>query len=62
MEHKKSLEELNKEALEKLDDYVKSKGAAAEEHHEIIGAAKDKWQAAWNEFLEKLVVLERIEI
>ena len=62
MEHKKSLEDLNKEALEKLDGYVKSKGAAAEVHHEKIGAAKDKWQAAWNEFLETLVVLEKIEI
>lgn len=62
MEHKKRLEELNKEALDKLDEYVKLKGPAAEEHHEKIGAAKEKWQAAWNEFLETLVVLERLEI
>jgi len=62
MEHKKRLEELNKEALEKLDAYMKAKGAAGAEHHEKINSAKDKWQAAWNEFLESLLVLERLEI
>ena len=62
MEHTKRWEELNKEALEKLDEYMKSKGTAADEHHEKISTAKDKWQAAWNEFLETLVVLEKLEI
>jgi hypothetical protein len=62
MEHKKRLDELNKEALEKLDAYMKAKGEAGAEHHEKINAAKDKWQAAWNEFLETLMVLEKLEI
>lgn len=62
MEHTKRLEELNKEALEKLDAYIKTKGDAANEHHEKISTAKDKWQAAWNEFLETLLVLEKLEI
>ena len=62
MEHKKRLEELNKEALEKLEEYIAAKGAAAGEHHETIGVAKDKWQKAWNEFLETLLVLEKLEI
>ncbi len=62
MEHKKRLEELNKEALEKLEDYMKTKSEAAAEHQEKIGTAKDKWQAAWNEFLETLMVLEKLEI
>ena len=62
MEHTKRWEELNKEALEKLDEYMRSKGTAANEHHEKISTAKDKWQAAWNEFLETLVVLEKLEI
>ncbi len=62
MEHTKRWEELNKEALEKLDEYMKSKGTAANDHHEKISSAKDKWQAAWNEFLETLVVLEKLEI
>ena len=56
------LEELNQAALDKLDEYVKSKGAAGDEHNEKISNAKEKWQAAWNEFLETLLVLEKLEI
>jgi hypothetical protein len=62
METQKHLEELNKASLEKLDEYLKTKGEAGAEHHEKINAAKDKWQLAWNEFLETLLVLEKIEI
>ncbi|MBL0358588.1 MAG: hypothetical protein IPP72_17760 [Chitinophagaceae bacterium] len=62
MEPTKRLEELNNEALEKLEEYMKTKGEATAEHHEKVGAAKDKWQAAWNEFLETLMVLEKLEI
>ncbi len=62
MEHTKRLEELNKEALEKLEEYMKAKGEAAAEHKEKIGTAKDKWQASWNDFLETLLVLEKLEI
>ncbi len=62
MEHKQRMEALNKEALEKLEEYMKAKGEAGAEHHEKINTAKDKWQTAWNEFLETLLVLERLEI
>jgi hypothetical protein len=62
MEPTKRLEELNKEALEKLEEYIKTKGGAAGEHQEKIDIAKDKWQTAWNEFLETLLVLEKLEI
>ena len=62
MEHKKRLEELNQETLDKLDEYVKSKGTAGDEHNEKITSAKEKWQVAWNEFLETLLVLEKLEI
>lgn len=62
MEHTKRLEELNKEILEKLDEYIKAKGEVADEHIVKIGTAKDKWQIAWNEFLETMVVLQRVEI
>lgn len=62
MEQKKQLEELNKATLDKLDEYVKSKGIAGDEHQEKISSAKEKWQTAWNEFLETLMVLEKLEI
>jgi uncharacterized phage-associated protein len=62
MEPKKQLEDINKEALEKLEDFIRTKGKASEEHQEKISTAKEKWQAAWNEFLETLLVLERLEI
>ncbi len=62
MEHKKRLEELNTEALEKIEELIKNKGESTVEHTERITTAKDKWQVAWNEFLETLVVLEKLEI
>ena len=62
MEHKKKLEELNKESLQKLEDYIKTKGTLKDEHHEEIHRAKDEWQIAWNKLMEALLILERIEI
>ena len=62
MEHKKRLEELNDETLKKLEEYMQAKGSTGSEHHDTINTAKEKWQAAWNEFLETLTVLERLEI
>lgn len=62
MEHTKHLEELNKETLSKLEAYIQTKADASAEDHEKIGAAKDKWQSAWNEFLQTLIVLEKLEI
>lgn len=62
MEHANRLKELNKETLEKLEEYIKTKGETSAEHQEKIGVAKEKWQTAWNEFLETLLVLERLEI
>ncbi len=62
MEHKKKLEELHKESLQKLDDYVKAKGSLKEEDHEKLHQAKEEWQKAWSKVMEALIVLERIEI
>ena len=62
MEHKKKLEELNKESLQKFEEYVKAKGTLKEEDHENLHRAKDEWQVAWNKLMEALMVLERLEI
>lgn len=62
MEHKEKLEDLHKASLEKVDEYLKSKPAIPQEHHEKINEAKKEWQAAWNNFLEVLLMLEQLEI
>ncbi|MDP4264269.1 MAG: hypothetical protein Q8941_17195 [Bacteroidota bacterium] len=62
MEHKKKLEELNKESLQKLEDYVKTKGELKGEDHEKLHRAKDEWQTAWRKLMDALMVLERLEI
>ncbi len=62
MDHKEKLEELNKASLEKIDTYLKSKGEIPKEHQEKIKAARNEWQASWNNFLELLIMLEKLEI
>jgi hypothetical protein len=62
MEHKKRLEELNTESLEKLEEYLKTKEIIVEEDHEKVRKAKEEWQIAWNKLMEALMVLERLEI
>ena len=62
MDHKKRLEELHKEVIEKLNEYEKAKGEMENEHHEKLNEAKTNWQNAWNKLMEVLMVLERLEI
>jgi len=62
MSHKLKLEELNKEALQKLEDYMKEKADKSQEHHSEVQNARDEWQLAWNKLMETLLVLERLEI
>jgi hypothetical protein len=61
-DHKKRLEELRKEAFEKLEEYVKAKGELEKEHKEKLEEARGEWEKAWNKLIEVLMVLERLEI
>ena len=63
MEHKKKLEELNKQSLHKLEEYLKAKEIVLkEDEHKKLHSAREEWQVAWNKLMEALLVLERIEI
>ena len=62
MEHKKRLEELNNESLQKLEEYLKTKETLLDENHQNFHKAKEEWQVAWNKLMEALMVLERLEI
>jgi len=62
MDPKIKLEELNKEALEKLEKYMQDKGSGEGEEHDKVHAAKNEWQVAWNKLMETLLVLEKLEI
>lgn len=62
MEHRSRLEELNKESLLKLEEYMKAKQTLKDEDHEKLHKAKNDWQYAWNQLMETLLVLERLEI
>ena len=62
MEHKKRLEELHNESLEKFDEYLNTKGQLKEEDHTRVHKAKEEWQVAWAKLMETLMVLERLEI
>ena len=62
MDAKNQFEALNKETLKKLEDYMEAKKSAGNVHSQKIDSAKEKWQIAWNEFLETLLTLEKLEI
>lgn len=62
MEHKKTLEELNKQSLDKIDDFLKTKAGLKEDDHEKIKEARQKWQSSWSEFMDILMYLETLEI
>ncbi len=63
MDTKKKLEELNKESLQKLEDYLQSKkDTLKQEDHEKLHNAKEEWQKAWGKLMETLIVLEHLEI
>jgi len=62
MDHKEKMEELNRQALERFQEYAKSKEKLGEEHQKKLHDAKAEWQGSWNKLMEVLMVLERLEI
>jgi len=62
MEHKKRLEELHNESLQKFEEYVNTKGPLKDEDHSKLHKAKEEWQLAWAKMMETLMVLERLGI
>ena len=62
MEHKKALEELNRQKLEKIDEYLKTKENIGDEHNEKLNDAKSKWQEAWAKYMDVLMYLETLEL
>jgi len=62
MDHKKELEDLHKKSLEKMDEYMKTKGEIGEADHAKLTRAKKEWQDAWTKFMEVLMYLEKFEL
>ena len=62
MDHKNRLEELNKEAVDKFEEYMQLKSRPGSEEHDKAHSAKNEWQLAWAKLMETLMILERLEI
>jgi len=55
MEHKKILDDLNRQKLEKIDEYLKTKKNIPPEHQNMLDHAKSKWQEAWTKYLDVIM-------
>ena len=62
MDTQQKLEELNRESLKQLEEYLKSKGELKQDEHLKVVKASEEWQTAWNKLREAIMVLERLEI
>jgi hypothetical protein len=62
MKHKQILEDLNKQSLEKIEEYLKTKENLKDEHRKKLHEAKNKWQSSWTDFMDILMYLETLEI
>ena len=58
----KKLSRLHTQTVKGAEEIIGKIPAENKEHSEKVEQARQKWQAAWNEFLETLLVLERLEI
>jgi hypothetical protein len=62
MEHKEILDDLNRQKLEKIDQYLKTKKNIPPEHQTMLDRAKEKWQEAWAKYLDTIMYLETLEL
>jgi hypothetical protein len=61
-DHKKSLDELNKQSLKKFEEFLKNRSDLKEGQHEKITQAKKEWQEAWQKLVDVATVLDSFEI
>jgi len=61
-DHQKELKELHTRSIDKFNEYLSSKKTLKKEDHQKLQQQRDKWHEAWNELMETLLTLERIEI
>ncbi len=61
-DHKKSLDELNKQSLEKFEEYLKTRNNLKESQQEKITQAKKEWQEAYQKLVDVATVLDSFEI
>ena len=62
MEHKKQLEELNRQKLEKIDAYLKTRKNLTPVQKKKHDTARKKWQEAWAKYMDVIMYLETLEI
>jgi len=61
-DHKKSLDELNKQSLAKFEEYLKTRNNLKADQHEKIDQAKKEWQEAYQKLVNVATVLDSFEI
>jgi galactokinase/mevalonate kinase-like predicted kinase len=61
-DHKKSLDELNKQSLEKFEEYLKDRSDIKKDQHDKINQAKKEWQEAYQKLVDVAMVLDSFEI
>ena len=61
-DHQKELKELHDKSIATFNEYLSSKKTLKKDANEKLQQQRDRWHDAWNELMETLLTLERIEI
>ena len=62
MQHKKELEDLNRQKKEKIEAYLKSRKSLTPEDRQKHDAALSEWEKAWAKYMDVIMYLETLEI